>query len=431
MATVAAPNVRGASVAPVFNASRQISARVLTMTRTRQADLPVHSDESAHWLRVAQGVADALAPDAARRDREGGVAAEEAQALRGSGLLAFLNPAAYGGAGGGYADSQQITRIIARSDSNAAQILSYHYLLSHNAFLRALPDQRERLLAQSVAGGWLWGGASNPRDPTPVLVADGGGFRLNGARNFASNAVIADRIVTIVELDGAGAVLAVPGDRAGITHGDDWDAFGQRRAVSGSIRFDDVRIERDDLLGPLPAEPLPNPLLTLSVPLHQLYFVNLYLGNAEGALAQARAYILERARPWQTSGVARAADDPYVLEHYGYLDADLQAAAALADAAAVAWERAWAQGQALTSEQRNEAAALIYAAKVNSTRTALHVTGHIFELLGARSSAARYGFDRFWRNVRTHTLHDPVAYKAREVGNHALNGIITPDPLYN
>jgi hypothetical protein len=28
----------------------------------------------------------------------------------------------------------------------------------------------------------------------------------------------------------------------------------------------------------------------------------------------------------------------------------------------------------------------------------------------------------FWRNVRTHPLHDPVAYKRREVGLHYLTG---------
>jgi hypothetical protein len=27
----------------------------------------------------------------------------------------------------------------------------------------------------------------------------------------------------------------------------------------------------------------------------------------------------------------------------------------------------------------------------------------------------------FWRNVRTHTLHDPVDYKIRELGEWALN----------
>ena len=28
--------------------------------------------------------------------------------------------------------------------------------------------------------------------------------------------------------------------------------------------------------------------------------------------------------------------------------------------------------------------------------------------------------DRHWRNLRTHTLHDPVAYKLREIGEWAL-----------
>jgi hypothetical protein len=33
--------------------------------------------------------------------------------------------------------------------------------------------------------------------------------------------------------------------------------------------------------------------------------------------------------------------------------------------------------------------------------------------------------------VRTHSVHDPVAYKAREVANHAFNDFITVDPLYS
>lgn len=51
--------------------------------------------------------------------------------------------------------------------------------------------------------------------------------------------------------------------------------------------------------------------------------------------------------------------------------------------------------------------------------------------MGARVTAARYGFDRYWRNVRTHTLHDPAYYKAREVGNFVLNGVIPPVGLYS
>lgn len=36
--------------------------------------------------------------------------------------------------------------------------------------------------------------------------------------------------------------------------------------------------------------------------------------------------------------------------------------------------------------------------------------------MGARSTSERYCFDRRWRDVRVHSLHDPLAYKAKEIG---------------
>ncbi|MDP0941129.1 monooxygenase, partial [Klebsiella quasipneumoniae] len=50
------------------------------------------------------------------------------------------------------------------------------------------------------------------------------------------------------------------------------------------------------------------------------------------------------------------------------------------------------------------------------------VSSQLFELTGARATSARYGLDRFWRNARVHTLHDPVDYKLRDLGRHALSG---------
>lgn len=52
-----------------------------------------------------------------------------------------------------------------------------------------------------------------------------------------------------------------------------------------------------------------------------------------------------------------------------------------------------------------------------------------FEVTGARATARGEGLDRFWRNVRTHTLHDPVAYKRREAGRHLLTGE-PPEPTW-
>lgn len=45
----------------------------------------------------------------------------------------------------------------------------------------------------------------------------------------------------------------------------------------------------------------------------------------------------------------------------------------------------------------------------------------LFEIQGARATTSSHGFDRHWRNIRTHTLHHQVAYRAREIGDWALN----------
>jgi alkylation response protein AidB-like acyl-CoA dehydrogenase len=401
-----------------------------TQPATLHLDVP--PKVATDWLSVADTVAARLRETAVAREQAAAPPHLEISWLRESGLLTLLNPAQAGGGDAAFTDAFRVVRTIARADTSIAQVLSYHYLLSHSAFWRATDEQRSRLVRQSVEQKWLWGGASNPRDALTVLTADGNGFRLNGRKTFASNASLASRITLRAALGDAIVLIALPGTSQGVVHGHDWDAFGQRLTESGSIEFRDVRVERDHILGPFPPDPnaLLPALTTLVVPIHQLLFVNFYLGTAEGALAEAKQYLHTQAKPWQTSGVAQASDDPYVLELFGSLHSDLRASIALAEEATVEIEAAIGRGLGLDPEQRTAAAAAVYAAKVNSTKIALEVTSRIFDLMGARSTSGRYAFDRFWRNVRTHTLHDPVAYKAREVGNFALNGRITADPLY-
>ena len=49
------------------------------------------------------------------------------------------------------------------------------------------------------------------------------------------------------------------------------------------------------------------------------------------------------------------------------------------------------------------------------------------ELVGARATASRHGFDRYWRNVRVHTLHDPLDYRHQSIGAWLLAGDV-PNP---
>ena len=55
----------------------------------------------------------------------------------------------------------------------------------------------------------------------------------------------------------------------------------------------------------------------------------------------------------------------------------------------------------------------------------------MFEVTGARATTAALRLDRFWRNLRVHTLHDPLDYKLRELGDWALNGNLPPPSFYS
>lgn len=63
-------------------------------------------------------------------------------------------------------------------------------------------------------------------------------------------------------------------------------------------------------------------------------------------------------------------------------------------------------------------------------RVGLAVSSEVFEVMGARSATQAYGFDRFWRNVRTHTLHNPAEYKKRTVGAFVLTGEFPVPAMY-
>ncbi|MDX3925741.1 MAG: acyl-CoA dehydrogenase family protein [Shinella sp.] len=374
-----------------------------------------------------------LAHRAAELDAGGRPPHSEITALKASGLLNALHPPEIGGGGLDWVDGLRLTRILARGESSIGQLLGYHYVNSQYVYWAADdPDQAWELGAETVSKSLYWGAAVNPRDPGLVLTREGDHFLLNGRKTFSTGAHVSDRINANAALGDQVANFVVPTDRPGYNANDDWDNIGQRLSDSGSVEFRDFPVYGSDFILPLAAPDTPPPAqATFNTPLIQLVFVNFYLGTAEGALETALDYVRTTTRPWITSGVSSAAEDPYILERIGEFTAALKASVALADNAALAVQSALARGRSATERERGEAAAEAYAAKVSATHVSLEITSRIFELMGARATASRHRFDRFWRNVRTHTLHDPVFYKAREVGDFALNGHIPPVSLYS
>lgn len=376
------------------------------------------------WIARAREVAGALEKDALERDRANLSPAAEADLLRKSGLPALLIPVSYGGAGEGWRTALAVVREVAKADGSIAQLLGYHYVNSANLWLAGSPEVLERWARPTAEHQWLWGDAVNPVEPNLTLTPDARGYLLSGRKTFATGASAGDVIVvTGASPDGEVYLVVVRASAAGVAFGGDWDNLGQRLSASGSVTFTNVEVPHENVIGSISS---PTPLASAITPAIQAVFGHLYLGIAEGALATARAYTLESSRPWVLGGQSSVTDEPYVVEAYGNHVSRLAAVGALADAVAAELEATLAHGAALTWYERGTIAERVAALKVVSTDVALDVTSKIFELTGARSTASRYGFDRFWRNVRTHTLHDPVAYKRREVGLHYLTGA-TPD----
>ena len=379
----------------------------------------------------AEEISADLSTRAAELDREGRPPLGEIVKLKNAGLLNALHPSQSGGGGLDWVDGLRLVRILARGESSIGQLLGYHYVNSQYVYWAFDEARAQELGGKTVANSLYWGAAVNPRDPGLVLTRRGNGYVLNGRKSFSTAAHVSDYINANAALDDRIVGFAVPTSRAGYKANDDWDNFGQRLSDSGSVEFHDFPVYEEDLDRAATIGGEAPVLATFNTPLIQLVFVNFYLGTAEGALREAVGYVRATTRPWVTSGVERASDDPYILERVGEFTAALKASAALADGAATAVQDALAKGHKATARERGEAAAEAYAAKVHATHVSLDITSRVFELTGARSTAEKYRFDRFWRNARTHTLHDPVFYKAKEVGEFVLNDRIPEVSLYS
>lgn len=363
-----------------------------------------------------------FAKDAVARDKAGGKPLDQLRLLKESGLLTVLIPREYGGAGEPWSTALKIGREFAKVDGSLGHLFGYHFSSVHAAFLRGTPEQAADSYRRSAAGNWFWGNTANSFSKSLFGRQEGEWHVLDGFRPFTSGSHIADYLQVASEdhLTNERRFAAIPATREGIRIEDDWDGIGQRQTGSGRVTYSNVRIHRDEVFDFKPNEA--KPYQTLTPFQQQSVLLNVFVGSAQGALIAAREYTNEKSRPWIHSGVEKHTDDPWVKRVYGDLYIKTQAATLLADQAAQALDDVWARGHDLTEEERGEAAVKIAAANVFAGNVALEVTSQIFEVMGARSATNANGFDRFWRNVRIHTLHNPAEYKTRNIGNWFLTG---------
>jgi alkylation response protein AidB-like acyl-CoA dehydrogenase len=200
---------------------------------------------------------------------------------------------------------------------------------------------------------------------------------------------------------------------------DDWDGMGQRTTASGTVRLTDVVVPADRVL--------PHHLTFRGPQLHgafaQVLHAAIDAGLAAAALDEAAAFVRTRSRPWFEAGVETAAEDPLLIQRFGELALQVRAAEALLREAARTVDAA---RDDLTDDSAAAASIAVAAAKVTAAKAAVEVSSALFEAAGTRSALRSLNLHRYWRDARTHTLHDPTRWKIQHIGRYVLNGTRPP-----
>ncbi len=387
------------------------------------------------WIARAGEVADILREDAVERDRVHNTPHAEVQLLKDAGLVTLFGPTVYGGGGQDWATAYKVIRRVSAGDASIGQLLGYHYLWSQLAELFGTREQAADLAEKATKNTWFFGASVNPRDNDLIAVDKGDTLVFSGFKTFSTGSNVSD--VTWLEgtIEGGDPTISVfalaPSDHPGLTFNNDWDTLGARLSESGTVSIKNVDVPWSGALGWVNKAFQPRVYNSLTLPAIQLVFTNLYIGSAQGAIQTAVQYTRTTTRPWPFGGDNKelAIDEPYILDIYGDLQSKYWAVEALANLVGDEINELHKNPDALTEQQRGQIAVRIAAAKQRAVELGLEAGTKIYEVTGARATASKYGFDLFWRNVRTHSLHDPIAYKRREVGRYTLIGEL-PEPTW-
>jgi SfnB family sulfur acquisition oxidoreductase len=389
----------------------------------------VTSSEAA--LAAADTFAESLSDSVIERDRSGELPVAELQRFDDSGLAAITVPASDGGLDLPMTTLAEVIRRIAAVDPAVAQAPQGHYLMVDVLAVWGDDHQRAALFGAVLAGGRFGNtlaerGGVHAQDLKTRITRDGSRLRLDGRKYYCTGALTSRWLAaSAVDDDGRVVLAFVARDAPGVTLDRDWNVMGQRATVSGGVRYEAVEIDPSLVVDYAHAFEVPQQIGARA----QLVHAAIEVGIAGGALRDARWFVTEKGRPFfeavRSGQTETAGGDPYVIQRFGRLAAQVRAAETLlADAAAVQDEVGRRPADAEAAARGSIAVA---QAKAFASEVAVTVASELFSMTGASAADEKYDLSRHWRNARTHSSHDPVDWKYHHAGNWLLNGVLPPN----
>ena len=228
------------------------------------------TDEQEMMIETARRVGQQFGLDYWRgKDKNKAFPSEMWKAICETGLCGIALPEAYGGSGRGMVDMSLIVETLCASGagSTLGQLFMANSVFGGVAISRfGSEDVRQSLLPALINGEMQFcmaltepNAGSNTLEMRAYARPDGNGFRLNGQKIWISNVPESHKVLAIARTqkyedvkrrtDGI-TMFLIDTDREGISH-QPIDKLGTNTIPSSVVFFEDVRIERQEVLGEL------------------------------------------------------------------------------------------------------------------------------------------------------------------------------------
>ncbi|WP_277593563.1 acyl-CoA dehydrogenase family protein [Pseudomonas chlororaphis] len=371
-----------------------------------------------------------IAAGAVAREQSRSLPYEAILWLKEAGFGAVRVPVEYGGGGASLPQLFQLLIELAEADSNVPQALRGHFAFAEDRLNAAPGPARDLWFKRFVDGdivGCAWTEIGNVAigDVITRVSPDGDKWRLNGEKFYSTGSIFSDWIDVYARRSDTGGdvIAAVRTRQPGIVQSDDWDGFGQRTTGSGTAHFVDAEVEAENLIDFATR-------FKYQTAFYQLVLLATLAGIGRAAVRDVANEVRNRKRIYSHGNAPRVSEDAQVQQVVGEISALVYAAEASAVRAAQPAQQAYLArftGNDETERAANVAAEIQSAtAQVVVTELIQRATSELFNALGASDIRQGKALDRHWRNARTVSSHNPVIYKARIVGDWAINGSEPP-----
>ncbi len=357
-----------------------------------------------------QPIFDRIAKGNVERERNRTLPYEQVQWLKDADFALVRIPQEFGGWGASLEQTYYLLALLAEADANVAHIWRNHLAFIEDRLNARPSPSNDRWLQrfrdrEFVGGGWTEANNGTYANIQTTVTREDDHYKVTGAKFYATGSLYADWLDVIGKGEDGSLITTL---------------VSPRPTARGRATYRDALAREGDVF---PA----SERVVYQGHFYQTALLAVLSGITRAILRDGIAALKSRGRNYPQGLNPVPALDPQLLQVIGEVsvrvfstEAALRRAASSLDLVAAAQ----AAGDVALRDQRALAAEVtVSQAQLTIIDGTLHAATHIFDALGASATSEETALDRHWRNARTLASHNPVAYKARILGDYLVNDI--------